>query len=534
MRQQLQSTATEPPAGDPAEVPLALCAQRRIVACCAMARAAGVRAGMRERDAQAICPTLELHPHDPDRDARLFLPVLAAFEQVVTGLEARRPGLAALRARGPARYYGGEEPAAHTLLSRTAQLGLHTARIGIADGLFAAEQAARQPRAVTVVPPGESRAFLSPLPIARAAPERLAATLQGLGIHTLGAFAALPEEAVRQRFGSDGVAAHRRSLAAGPRHGTDIRPRTVPQELSAQIEFEPSLNTGAALVAAATATVTQFFAALDEAALICTGIRIELTDDTGARHERTWSHPTHLRMEDVLDRVQWQAESGALSAASASASDDRGGAGVTRLTLTPTRTDRAAAHEAGLWGSEPDERVRHHLRGIQSAHGRDSVGTASLRGGRLARHRQEFTPWGSDSHTERNGSAAGLPWPGASSAPAPGLVFSPPLPALLSDPSGAPISVTEDDLLSAVPATLSVHAGDDAGSTAHPATHATVSPAALPRHVAVTAWSSPWPVHEHWWEGSPARVRLQVVLATGDAWLLCHEAGGWLAEGRYD
>ena len=47
-----------------------------------------------------------------------------------------RPGTCVLRARGPARYYGGEEQAAAELLRCLEGLGHPAARIGIADGLF--------------------------------------------------------------------------------------------------------------------------------------------------------------------------------------------------------------------------------------------------------------------------------------------------------------------------------------------------------------------------------------------------------------
>ena len=499
--------------------PLALVTRHRIVACCSCAREAGVRSGMRERDAQTMCPTLELHAYDPDRDARSFAPVVSALEEVVTGVEARRPGLAALRARGPARYYGDEESAAHTILGRLQELGLTDARVGIADGFFAAEQAARTPggdagRSVTVIPAGAARAFLAPLPVARAAPEPLATTLQGLGIHTLGALAALPEDAVRQRFGGDGVLAHRRALALTSQHGSDVRARTPPRDLAVEADFEPPLSTGAQLVAAASATVTRFFTPLHATGLTCTGVRIELTDDTGARHERVWSHPSRFTEDDLLDRVRWQSEGGALTlAAGAAPGEERGGAGIVHLKITPTHTGQALAAE--LWGAESDDRVRHHLRGIQLAHGRDSVGTMALSGGRLAAERQRFTPWGSAPRSSRSDAArqtAGLPWPGAS--PAPTIVFAAPAPASLVDAAGEPVQLDEEDLLTADPARFSVPA---------------VQVAAV-----VTAWSAPWPLRERWWAGAPPRARMQVVTDLGSAWLLVYETDRWFAEGRYD
>lgn len=184
-----------------------------------------------------------------------------------------------------------------------------------------------------------------------------------------------------------------------------------------------------------------------------------------------------------------------------------------RLKITPTHTTQA--HTTELWGAESDDRVRHHLRGIQLARGRDSVGTMALRGGRLAAERQLFTAWGSAPRSRASdavGNTAGLPWPGAT--PAPTLVFAAPVPAALVDATGEPVQLDEEDLLTTDPARFSV-------------------PTAR-MSAAVTAWSAPWPLRQRWWVGAPPRARMQVVTDLGGAWLLVYETNHWFTEGRYD
>ena len=496
---------------------LALVANHRVVACSPAARAEGVRAGLREREAQARCPALEIHAHNPEADTREFAPVLAAIEQLVPGVEPRRPGLSAMRVRGPARYYGGEEPAAAALLRLAWELGFPDARVGIADGVFAAEQAARSGEAapglapaghgIRIVPPGHAPAFLSGLPVSRAAPRDFAEVLHGLGIHTLGAFAALPEDAVRQRFGANGIAVHRRATAAGPGHGTELRPRAPAREFAVEIAFEPPIATAEQLAFACAALAEQFVSGFTTERLVCTALRVELTDDIGVHHEREWAHPRHFVATDVLGRIRWQA-------AGLPAHSERGGAGIAHVRLTPTHTDRAAAHEPGLWNTEPDERVHHHLSRAQSRLGHTAVGTMQLGGGRLLRDRQHRVPWGTKQTEPAGRASAAGPWPGALTGPPPSLVFPAPLPAELRDHAGELVRVDAEDLLTADPAQL------------------TVARAPLP--APVHAWSPPWPLHEHWWEGAPPRTRLQVQLSNGDAWLLYTEGGGWFAEGRYD
>src|SRR5215213_9005022 len=130
----------EPP---DASLPIAVLAAGVVVACSAAARADGVRRGQRRRDAQARCPALTVVAADPVRDHRVFAPIVAGIEERAPGVQIVRPGLCALRARGPARYYGGEAEAARVLLGTLRDLGLEGVRAGIADGPFTAEQAAR-------------------------------------------------------------------------------------------------------------------------------------------------------------------------------------------------------------------------------------------------------------------------------------------------------------------------------------------------------------------------------------------------------
>src|SRR6202012_425277 len=94
--------------------------------------------------------------------------MVRSIGQLMSGVHLLRPGLAAVRSRGPARYYGGEKPAGLALLALLDELGIPGARVGIADGLFTAEQAARTATSsdrVRVVPEGQSAEFLAELPV---------------------------------------------------------------------------------------------------------------------------------------------------------------------------------------------------------------------------------------------------------------------------------------------------------------------------------------------------------------------------------
>ncbi|WP_244632661.1 MULTISPECIES: hypothetical protein [unclassified Microbacterium] len=78
--------------------------------------------------------------------------MLHLIEKHAPGVTLLRPGLAILRARGISRYHGGEAEAADALAAVLAEAGFPEVRIGVADGPFTAEIAARGSSPCTVVP----------------------------------------------------------------------------------------------------------------------------------------------------------------------------------------------------------------------------------------------------------------------------------------------------------------------------------------------------------------------------------------------
>src|ERR1700744_6670349 len=102
--------------GLPATAPVAVTLANRVIACSSAARAAGVRRGLRRREAAARCPQLHVATADADRDARFFEGVVAAVDDLVPRAELLRPGLVVLPARGAARFFGAEAIAAGGLV----------------------------------------------------------------------------------------------------------------------------------------------------------------------------------------------------------------------------------------------------------------------------------------------------------------------------------------------------------------------------------------------------------------------------------
>ena len=154
-------------AGLPATDPVVVTLANRVVACSASARSAGVRRGLRRREAQARCPHVHVVTADPGRDARHFEGVTAAVDEVVPRAEVLRPGLLVLSVRGAARYFGSEQSASERLVDAVAAAGAEC-QVGIADQMPTAVFAAR---AGCIVEPGGDATFLAALSIRQLATE---------------------------------------------------------------------------------------------------------------------------------------------------------------------------------------------------------------------------------------------------------------------------------------------------------------------------------------------------------------------------
>lgn len=499
--------------------PIAIMAANRVIACSTAARAEGVRAGQRRREAQSLCTSLVVIPFDEGRDHRLFAPIIDVVEGLVAGVQVVRPGLLALAARGPARYYGGEKAAALALRGAVIADGLDQVCIGIADGPFAAELAARTvspEQTVQIVARGASGPFLAPFSVTTLGDPDLATLLGRLGVRTLGDFAALPAEAVRDRFGAAG--AHRHALA-GAADATPIVPRTPPPDLERVLELEPPLDRVDQLAFAVRQLADDLVEALTRRLLVATAIRIGFRDEHGTETERAWLHPRSFRASEIVDRVRWQlsgeTRTAGLAGSRGQADADRGPglrSAITRVTLVPESVDDLAHHEPGLWGSAPDERVHHALSRVQSLLGHEAVLTAQRTGGRTLAERSMLVPWGDRAVITR---PLERPWPGALPQPAPATVFPSRHAVTVVDAEGAAVGIDDRMRLSAAPAGFA----PAAGGTTRP----------------VTSWAGPWPLDEQWWSIRRRRLhRLQVVDAAGVAWLLVLEGASWWAEARYD
>jgi protein ImuB len=522
-------------AGIAPDEPAAVLRAHRVQATTAAARAAGVQRGQRQREAQACCPELRLLDANPDLDARAFEPVVTAVTAFSPRVEIVRPGVMALATRGPSRYFGGDAALADKIATtvRTVLTGIaphdqrpDRCRVGIADGLFPALLAASRQ---VVVPPGESPAFLAPLPVTLLDRSELTDLLRRLGITTLEALAALDERDVLDRFGAEGLRMHR--LA----RGLDERPlvtRPPRVELAVSEAFDPPAERIDIVAFTARGTAERLQQLLQSQGLVCVQLAIEAYTAHDEQLVRCWRHiDGAFSPAAMVDRVRWQLEgwwNGPGAHGPRGSIAERPSAGLALLRLRADECAAAGEVQPDLWdaGTTIDAQVQRAVGRVQGLLGQDSVRTAVMGGGRSPEEQIRLIPWGDPREPARPGLPGtgtvrvptGVelpPWPGRLPSPPPAVVHARPVSAAVCDSMGRQIGVTERYIVTGEPARVSVAGGPWSD---------------------VVGWAGPWPIDERWWDPRQARrrMRFQVALSDGTAHLLTLEDGRWWVEATYD
>jgi nucleotidyltransferase/DNA polymerase involved in DNA repair len=239
----------------PSSLPVALLspeAGRRVWQVSPLARRAGVKPGMTVSQAIGLCPALKLCEPDPVHYDEQFSRLVAALATVSPVVEPAELGRAYVGTDGLEGLYGSPEQVVAQIQLRIADCGLRIGngsaksaianpqseiRVGWARGKFVSWVAATRAKHgdAVIVPVGEEAQFLAskPLAVLPLDPDTHRRLLQ-LGIRTLGALAALPEEAVVSQFGRTGRRVWR--LAAG-QIAEPVVGRVVPEPIVAALTF---------------------------------------------------------------------------------------------------------------------------------------------------------------------------------------------------------------------------------------------------------------------------------------------------------
>lgn len=528
--------------GQPADVPLAVMSAGRVVSLNQAASSHGVSTGLRRREAQARCPSIELHDHDEQRDARAFEQVLHALEDLVPRIEVVESGHCLFPSSGPSRYHGGDRRLASLVISAVTGAmaagddwvagpgALPPVGVGVADGPRVASVAARESLelgAPVLVPRNGSAAFLAPLGVDRLDCVLDAETiglLGRLGLRTIGRFAALPAADVSARFGAPVMRAHR--LA----NGFDSEPPVlgdVAADLKVSVDLDPPADRVDRAAFTAKALAEDLHGQLSSRGLACSRILVVAETETGDRIERLWRHTGTFSSAAVVQRVRWQLE-GWLGLGK---STSRCEGGVSRIEIIPDQVCPDDGVQLGFWGgtSREGERAVKGLARVQALLGTDSVLVPEFRGGRAPSEQYRLVPIDTVDLAARADMSEQRPiperpWPGRIPAPMPAVIWSEVIPVRVVDDQGKPVGVSGRGVISSAPHSCSLDGGP---------------------WQEIRAWAGPWCVDERWWDavGHRRRARIQAVLRPPDgaswpsggvAHILTLEAGSWWVEATYD
>lgn len=526
----------------------------RVVAASRAAQHLGVVAGLRRREAQRRAPGLVVKPPDESNEARAFAPVLAALDDITPRIEIDRPGQCAFLTRGPSKYFGGDQSMSERVAHTVSQAldGRTAVYVGTADSRFGALQAADAAAAefddglagFHVVARGETPAFLAPLPIDSLCIEQLPTTakndladlvdvLQRLGLHTVGAFAALDPADVLGRFGGVGKRAHLWSCGIDDRQAA---PRDIPPDLEATIELEPPVQRVDQAAFVAKALADEFIRQLGVRGASCARIAIAAETEHGEHQLRLWRAREAFDAVAIAERMRWQLD-GWLSAPIR----NRPTGGLSRLTLRPDDLSVAAGRQLDFWGNEVGlaERAARAVARVQGLVGPGVALVPEVRGGRSPDESVVAIPAESVDLVDRATSVdramigaavvdmmavAGVlhsdtkdsdEWVGQLPAPSPAIVHRPMVPIQLVNAGGEPVVITSRGLVMSEPAALISRRGTRHG---------------------IVSWSGPWLLDERWWhrDRHRRRARMQVVLDDGRALVVACEQGSWAVEASYD
>ena len=189
-------------------------------------------------DARAILPAALVLPHDATRDAATLEHLALWAQRFSPVVESAAPDALLLNVSGCARVFRGEANIVRQAIAGLAQQGIR-ARAAIAEtvgGAWALAHASPEP--AVIAPPGAMVPLLVGLPpVALRLDEKTVATLDDVGIRSIGDLLMLPRDTLPSRFGDELVRRLRQTLGETPEWLSAPRRERV---YSARMAFGPT------------------------------------------------------------------------------------------------------------------------------------------------------------------------------------------------------------------------------------------------------------------------------------------------------
>ncbi len=238
------------------------------------ARALGLEPGMTRLQAQARDSKLELRRRSPAQEQAAHAALLDCAQAFSPRVEDTAVDTVLADLAGLDQLFGPPAKIARDLAKRASDLGLE-AHVAVASNPDAALHAARGFSGVTVIPPGKEAERLGALSVEALAPSlELLDTLERWGVRNLRALAVLPEIAVTERLGQEGLRLQR--LARGTTR-RDLVPCESPLYFEESLELEHSVELLEPLAFLLSRLLEQLCARLNARALATNELRLALS-----------------------------------------------------------------------------------------------------------------------------------------------------------------------------------------------------------------------------------------------------------------
>ncbi|GAA2527233.1 hypothetical protein [Rarobacter incanus] len=417
--------------------PIVIMRGGRVLSSSAIARAQGVRTGMRKRTAQEVSPAAVFVSQDGGRECANFEPVIVAAHGVLPGWTMIRPGLmwAQLRVRRDGATAGAPADAAGAGVRRAPDPQEHSlkvasdlvdaiahytgveAHVGVGGSVLGAAVAARtdayiEPRDAAKYVRAQSVDVLALL--ATDAGERvrilsLVQSLHGLGVRTMDQLLAVGPAAINTRFGALGAWAVRQAaLADDPL----VRPWQGERIIEEHAILEPPAERAEQVMFAAIDAAERWYQGLLSGGLSCAQVDITLHTVGGEAVQRLWQADSTmwggLTPRRVLDRLRWQVEAWLQrSEGDGRQADQRS---VHRVTLRAVGLHPVDTQQEGLWGNARggDGKAKAAIDRMCTMVEPGDVLQPRRTGGRTPIERIALRPWGQGADPATDDTAGGI------------------------------------------------------------------------------------------------------------------------------
>lgn len=469
----------------------------------------------------------------------LFESLVRRMSDISAVVEVEKIGIAMMAARGPSRYFGGDEQVALALFDVCASSG-DLVGVGIADTRFAALASAHLSALRTtpcVIASDITAEFIAALPV-RALIDignidaDMVDLLIRLGLRTCGDVAQLGEVALIDRFGITGH--HVFQLVSG-RDSHSFAVDRSPSDFSRVYESEVALASVQHVVASVRPMVEEVMDNISSHGQQCIRMYIQCDTEHGESVSRIWGETHGFTTAALLQRLAYQLDGwyaqdihNAHEASCVDTTTETPTSGVVRVFMNPMECRQLLTTQAVLWGGheENTERAVRAMSQVLAVSDTVRVTVPQWEGGRDITSAYSRVPLAMVDITSVHESTMRVgaishhvtTWSGTLPRPWPAWIAPQPIDISLVDQYGRHVGVTGRHELTGIPTCCEV----------------------VGKKYEVVQVGGPWPIEERWWDPRRARrhVRAQLLVRNTHGatrvFLVVLENAAWKLIGRYD